>query len=203
MHSSHDTAGKAESASAARSANAGDERPLADYPDGSVPLPRVEVNVHSAITTQRQTPICRAATLSDLGGISAVDSAVFPDMPYPYFVLRQLFDVHGGNCLVVEADRAVHGYALVAIEAERIGAWVLGLGVLPGSRRRGYGKALMNRSIELCRAAGVKQVMITVRPTNEDAYNLYRQSGFRWTHRDGHYFGDGEVRDVLIKDLMH
>ena len=150
---------------------------------------------------ERSAEVCRPATLADLATIAVVDNAVFADMPYPYFVLRQLFDVHGEHCVVVEADAVVHGYALVAFEPSHSIAWLLSLAVLPGSRKRGFGRALMDRALGMCVESKAERMRITVRPTNDVAYRLYKDSGFDWVHTEPTYFGEGQARDVLEKQF--
>jgi ribosomal-protein-alanine N-acetyltransferase len=152
-------------------------------------------------TTAVKSPaqVCRPAGIDDLAVIEKVDNAVFTDKPYPYFVLRQLFDVHGEHCVVAEADGVVHGYALVAFEPNHSIAWLLSLAVLPGSRKHGFGRALMDRALAMCVDAGVDRMRITVRPTNDVAYGLYKAGGFDWVHAEPTYFGEGEARDVLEK----
>lgn len=150
-----------------------------------------------------RTKVCRQARLEDLADIKSLDDAVFADKPYPYFVVRQLFDVHGEHCVVAEADGAIHGYALVAFEPSRSTAWLLSLAVLPDSRKRGYGRALMDEAIEICQNADIKRMKITVRPTNDDAYRLYERLGFRPVGTDEAYFGADEARDVLCLQIKH
>ncbi|MBR7829531.1 GNAT family N-acetyltransferase [Actinospica sp. MGRD01-02] len=152
-------------------------------------------------TAAPATDVCRPARLADLAVIEDVDKAVFTDKPYPYFVIRQLFDVHGAHCVVAEEDGEVRGYALVAVVPAESTAWLLSLAVLPGSRRRGFGRALMDRALAICDEARVDRMRITVRPTNDVAYRLYKDSGFDWVRTEDTYFGVGEARDVLEKQF--
>ena len=152
-------------------------------------------------------------------------------MPYDYFVLRQLFDLTGGKlCVVVDTDvetsgvvkvgrvpetseplevevsTKIGGYALVAFESRLDDstpkrAWLLGLGVVPKCRGRNYGRELLKRALDLCRTSGIEEVVITVRPTNESAYRIYKDAGFREEYVEEHYFGENEPRQVLVKIL--
>jgi ribosomal-protein-alanine N-acetyltransferase len=143
----------------------------------------------------------RLAEYRDLEEIARVDAVIFPDLPYPYFVMRQMFELYKRQFLVVEIDGAICGYSLVAIDSEHTYGWLLGLGVLPTCRGGGYGKELMARSIELCGAAHVLGMKITVRPTNQAAYNIYKNFGFTEVDREAEYFGPGEERHVLMKEF--
>ncbi|WP_244188272.1 hypothetical protein [Streptomyces regalis] len=44
----------------------------------------------------------RGITEADLPELLRVDREVFPEDPYPYFVLRQHFDAHGDRILVLD-----------------------------------------------------------------------------------------------------
>lgn len=142
-------------------------------------------------------PVFRGALLGDLGAIAAIETTEFAQLSYPYFVLRQLFDLHGSHWVVAELGGDICGYAMVAVGASHH-AWVIGLAVAARCRGRGYGRALLDRAVTRCRAALVEQVYITVRPTDQPAANLYKKSGFVRTGHEERYFGPGEPRDVLV-----
>ncbi len=62
----------------------------------------------------------REVTEDDLPELVRVDQEAFPDDPYPYFVLRQLCDLHGDCLLVLEDGKSLHGYASVRHHAGRV-----------------------------------------------------------------------------------
>lgn len=152
--------------------------------------------------TTSSTPVYRNAELSDLADVAAIEAERFGDQAYPYFVLRQLFDLHGANWLIVEVGGLVVGHVLVALTPDRRG-WLLSLAVRTPSCGRGYGSTLLAEAINLCRRQAMRSVLITVRPTNQSAYNLYRRIGFAWTGYEERYFGAGEPRDVLEYKLAN
>ena len=71
------------------------------------------------------------------------------------------------------------GTALLAVRDSR--GWVSGVGVVPGWRRRGVARALMERVLTAASAAGVKRVALEVITENRPALELYRTLGFRAT----------------------
>ncbi|ASF10525.1 GNAT family N-acetyltransferase [Nocardia brasiliensis] len=148
------------------------------------------------IATASTTPVYRLAALSDLARVAAVEQERFGADAYPYFVLRQLFDLHGCDWLVAEVDDVVCGHLLVALTPDRR-AWLLSFAVTESQCGRGYGSTLLAQAIELCSRHSVRSILITVRPTNQSAYNLYKRMGFTWTAYEEHYFGIGEPRDIL------
>ncbi|MGQ4599255.1 GNAT family N-acetyltransferase [Nocardia sp. R6R-6] len=143
-------------------------------------------------------PVFRLAVLADLTQIGALEQTEFGELAYPYFALRQLFDLHGSHWVVADLDGAVCGYAMVALGSRRC-AWVIGLAIAPHCRGRGYGRALLDDALERCRIAQVDEVFLTVRPTDQLASNLYKTAGFVRIGYEEHYFGAGEPRDVLVR----
>jgi ribosomal-protein-alanine N-acetyltransferase len=154
------------------------------------------------IAKEAGAPVFRSAMLGDLADIAALEQTEFAELAYPYFVLRQLFDLHGTQWVVADLGGTVCGYAMVALGSPQR-AWVIGLAVAPQCRGRGYGRALMDGALARCRVARVDDVFITVRPTDQPASNLYKKSGFVWAGHEERYFGAGEPRDVLVRRIQY
>ncbi|WP_194819757.1 GNAT family N-acetyltransferase [Nocardia sp. XZ_19_385] len=158
----------------------------------------------STPTDVRSAACYREPTRADLPDIQLIDAAAFPDR-YPFFVLRQLLDAHSRRSVVAvepgpDYEDKVVGYALTIGEGPR--AWLISLAVSPDRRGYGYGRGLLQRSIELCRErVGVDEVLLTVDPKNKPAYELFQSFGFMLREHDERYFGDDEPRDVLAYDL--
>ncbi len=142
-------------------------------------------------------PVFRSAVVDDLPAIAELESSEFEPLAYPYFALRQLFDVHGSHWVVADLGGQVCGYALVAVGPAR-SAWLIGLAVAAHCRGRGLGRLLLDRAVAGCRADEVDAVFITVRPSNAPAANLYKESGFTWAGYEDQYFGAGEPRELLV-----
>lgn len=141
-------------------------------------------------------PRLRDASVADLAAIAELESATFTPLAYPYFALRQLFDIHGSDWVVADLDGSLCGYALVAVGGRT--AWLLGLAVSANCQGRGLGSSLLDRAVAQCRSSAVDEVFITVRPSNTPAAKLYEDSGFTWAGHEAQYFGVGEPRDLLV-----
>jgi ribosomal protein S18 acetylase RimI-like enzyme len=140
----------------------------------------------------------RGVTDADLPGLLRVDHEVFPDDPYPYFVLRQHYDVHGDRILVLDDGETLQGYVLFVTTSDGCVSWILSLAVTPDQRGRGMGRRLMLEVLRQVRREGVHEVRLTVEPTNAAAIMLYRSLGFsseEGVRRD--YLGPGEDRIVM------
>jgi ribosomal protein S18 acetylase RimI-like enzyme len=66
-------------------------------------------------------------------------------------------------------------------EPAAVDAFVYDVSVHEDKRRRGYGRAIMERGIELCRSRGVHALGLNVFGHNHDAKALYDQLGFQVT----------------------
>lgn len=141
----------------------------------------------------------RLANFDDLDGLRAVDVEVFGELAYPYFVLRQIFEVYRDCCYVAEYPAGLIGYSLGVPTSDRRSGWLLGLGVAPEHRNRGYGRRLTLASLRLFRGMGVDEVCLTVEPENEIALTLYRHVGFSVAGLCRDYFGPGEDRLIMVR----
>jgi RimJ/RimL family protein N-acetyltransferase len=75
----------------------------------------------------------------------------------------------------------------------------LGLMVAATHRRRGIGRALLERAVEWAKEVGVEKLELHVFPHNEPAIQLYERFGFeREGVRKGHYRRGGEVVDAVL-----
>lgn len=147
-------------------------------------------------------PLCAArprwAEREDLEAVAGLDRAVFPEMPFPLFVLRQYLDARPQSAfLVVEEEGTVCGYALALTVTKSRKAWLLGLAVSEHHRGRHYGDRLLSTVMDQCALRGARRMLITIRPNNEAALSLYRKYGFHKTASEENYYGDLEPREIM------
>ena len=151
----------------------------------------------------------RPAGPGDLEALFELDTAVFGEVAYPYFVLRQLFDLHRLCWLIAEGPPDhLRGYTLAVRCSDREGepdeptAWLIGLGVRETYRRKGCGRMLTEAALDMLTKDGVRIAKLTVEPDNDKAIALYRECGFVKTDDDGRdYFGKGHHRDIMAVRL--
>ncbi|MEV0688665.1 GNAT family N-acetyltransferase [Streptomyces sp. NPDC050388] len=146
--------------------------------------------------------VLRTAQESDLPELQRLDEAVFQEVAYPAFLLRQLYDMYAEHLLVLDdGEGRLHGYVLAATTALTRRSWILGLCVAEERRRHGLGRELMVEILARLRGSGVEQVRLTVEPANRAAILLYRSLGFCPEQPDAglrrDYFGPGQDRLVM------
>ncbi|MEU6355299.1 N-acetyltransferase [Streptomyces sp. NPDC047072] len=143
----------------------------------------------------------RPARESDLPRLTRLDEHLFPEFPYPFFVLRQLFDVHGDDLLVLDDGTDLLGYVLAGTRSDHKRSWILGLGVDARARGRGYGRQLLREALERLRREQVVEAALTVDPSNTPAVELYGSLGFVLTDERPEYFGPGQHRLIMVRSL--
>ena len=91
--------------------------------------------------------------------------------------------VKGANVVGFIVGRRVPGSTHGRVDAE-----IYNIGVNPRFQRSGTGSALMLEFLSQCREAGVRDVWLEVRATNEVAVRFYRKFGFApYAVRPGFY----------------
>ena len=112
---------------------------------------------------------------------------------------RQLSDsIRAGYlCKVAELEGEMVGYGVLMPSLDE--AHLLTIGIAASQQRRGLGTALLGMLLELARAAGVRRVLLEVRPSNTPALALYRKNGFSQIGlRRGYYPADNNLREDAI-----
>ncbi len=119
----------------------------------------------------------RAATPADIAELVRIEEACFTD-PWSAQGFGEVLAAPGSLALLgVSGDGAAIGYVLarrVLDESE-----ILNLAVIPGFRRQGLARRLLDQSVALLRRDGIRSVFLEVRPSNQPAQQLYLQFGFR------------------------
>jgi ribosomal-protein-alanine N-acetyltransferase len=143
-------------------------------------------------------------------------------MPIPIEPCRAE-DVAGVTALAKVAGLTVdaaaelsRAHAVLLVARERAGAtpvafvlaWhvadefeLLDLATDPAFRRRGLGRALIERLLVEARERAASAVYLEVRPSNAAALSLYRATGFVELARRPRYYPDGEDALLLRRDL--
>jgi [ribosomal protein S18]-alanine N-acetyltransferase len=142
----------------------------------------------------------RRVAEDELPELHRLDREVFKEHAYPYFTLRQLYDLHREDLFVLDDGRRFHGYVLAGTNAGGEG-WILGLAIDQRWRGHGLGRRLMAESLRRLRVHGVRHVRLTVEPGNAAAIELYVSLGFAPLAHRADYFGPDADRLVMALSL--
>jgi ribosomal-protein-alanine N-acetyltransferase len=143
----------------------------------------------------------RQAERGDLDAIVELDETTFDAMAFPRFFVRQACDAFGELLLVAEDDGAVIAYGLGVAQAEREDGWILGMAVAPDQRGQGIGARILVQLLAVFQRLGVARVLLTVEPGNAPARRLYDEHGFVEVDEEPEYFGPGEPRVVMARNI--
>jgi ribosomal-protein-alanine N-acetyltransferase len=152
---------------------------------------RVRRRVHAAETT-----LIRDFRPSDLPEVAAIEREVFTD-PWPESFFAREIKTPLVYARIAEREGRLAGYSVAWLGH---GTGHLGnLAVVPGMRRRGVAKALLEDLMARARESGVQDITLEVRVSNFAAQWLYRAHGFRLAGlRRGYYRDTGE--DALVME---
>ena len=104
----------------------------------------------------------------------------------------------GAVCLLDGRTVAYGGMTLAPFEGQ-----ITNIAVHPDHRRRGYGRAVVDRLIREARNATCEQISLEVRASNQGAICLYEELGFETVgRRKNFYRSPTEDALVMVKSLL-
>jgi len=134
---------------------------------------------------------------SDLPQMADLERAVFGSGAYSYYFFRQIYDLFPQLIWVAASERMLVGHVCGAIDQSGETGWLLDFGVHASARRTGVGQQLIACCLDEMAQAGVERVKTTIHVDNEAGIRLCEKVGFRRTHIEENYYGDGEDRIIL------
>ncbi len=143
----------------------------------------------------------RELSIGDIDAIVRIEHSSF-ETPWSR---RQFEDEFNNRDLTLPVGAECNGrliaYAFLWIILDE--CHLANIAVDPEWRRKGIGRALMGRTIEIARERNCVKMMLEVRKSNRSAIALYEQSGFHKVGIRKHYYRDGFLRteDAVLMNL--
>ena len=117
---------------------------------------------------------------------------------WPEASVKEVLEWKGSLGIVIEANGKVVGFLIGRQTIEE--AEVLNLAVVPGSRRKGMGGALLQAAVEEFRTCGANRVYLEVRESNAAGIAFYEKHGFgKAGRREGYYRDPVETAIIMQK----
>lgn len=91
-------------------------------------------------------------------------------------ILPEKDEENGYTTYIVELDCTAIGK--IKVERENKSAFISGFGIVPEYRSKGFGKAALQRTIEMLWNEGILDISLDVASENSKALNLYKSCGF-------------------------
>jgi ribosomal-protein-alanine N-acetyltransferase len=144
------------------------------------------------------TLVYRAMTLEDLDRVCGIEQRMYA---FPWTRGNFLDSLSSGYiCTVLERAGVIAGYGILSVAAGE--SHLLNLSIDARWQRRGLGRALLSRHIDLARCHGAAIMLLEVRPSNDAARALYASAGFeQLAVRRDYYPASGGREDALLLRL--
>lgn len=128
----------------------------------------------------------RRAREGDAEAMHALAAECSPLEVYPLHQYVILLRYCGDLSYVAEVDGEIVGFEVGIPASRRDGVYFLWqIGVVPDQRGTGLAQQLLETTEERVRAAGYRTIELTVDPTNEPSYRLFRSAGYdNVSHRE-------------------
>jgi len=101
---------------------------------------------------------------------------------------------------IYEVENSIKGYLGIQFLEEEIE--ILGIGVIPGSRRKKIASELMDELVKYFEKSNYKKIILEVRESNAVAQKLYRKYGFKQIGKRKKYYVD-EDAEVYLKEKVY
>lgn len=124
-------------------------------------------------------PTLRPAHQGDAEAIHALAEGCSPLEVYPLHQYVILLRYCGDLSYVAEVDGEIVGFEVGIPASRRDGVYFLWqIGVVPDQRGTGLAQQLLETMEGRVRASGYRTIELTVDPTNEPSYRLFRSAGY-------------------------
>jgi [ribosomal protein S18]-alanine N-acetyltransferase len=136
----------------------------------------------------------RRAERADVPALARIERRCFSD-PWSERGILESIQSETTIALVAENEEGELGYLMARLSGEE--GEILNLAVLPGYRRRGLGRRLLEQGLALLVGRGVREAYLEVRESNQAARDLYLGFGFRPVGMRPHYYRN-PAEDALV-----
>jgi ribosomal-protein-alanine N-acetyltransferase len=134
----------------------------------------------------------------DVPQVAAIETRAYA-FPWTAGIFRDCLAA-GHHCWVAESVDGLLGYGVLSVGADE--AHLLNLCVDPATQRRGLGRRLLKRMVDLARWHLADRIFLEVRPSNPVAIALYHSEGFNEIGRRPRYYPAKDGREDAIVMAM-
>ncbi len=144
--------------------------------------------------------------MGDLAEVMGINRKSFV-LPYTSSVFREFYREHRYAFIVAEYDAVLAGYAMSRIlrklnlrgfGVKKIGH-IMSVAVHPDYRKRGIGRELLSRTMEILWENEAAELRLEVRRSNRLAREMYGRYGFREERVLPGYYSDGEDGILMVR----
>ena len=143
-------------------------------------------------------PTFRPMRADDLEAVAAIEMSAYT-FPWTYGIFSDCLRA-GYERWVLARPAEVVGYGVLSAAARE--AHVLNVCVAPEEQRRGHGRRIVLRLLDLARWHHAERVFLEVRPSNPRAVTLYESLGFNEIGRRPNYYPARRGREDAVVMAM-
>ena len=141
----------------------------------------------------------RAAGLADSGVLTAIESECFDSDAWSGSLVDAELTAPTGCVLLASQEESAVGYGSIRVVDDV--ADLQRIAILPGARRQGLGRELLEHLLTRAAILGASRILLEVADTNASAVALYESSGFAVIHRRHAYYAGGADALVMERSL--
>lgn len=138
----------------------------------------------------------REAALTDLVALTDIEDSCFADDAWSAALVESELTGDTRSVLLASNDTSVVGYGSIMVVDDV--ADLQRIAVLPGARRHGLGRELLEELLAKASGLGATRILLEVAESNGPAIGLYGSFGFQVIHRRRGYYADGD--DALVME---
>lgn len=142
-------------------------------------------------------PRLRGVEKRDLVTIAELEAAAFGTNSLTRSALDVMFDPSGGLWMLAEDDEGIWGHSVNSRGEDPQVGWIVGMAIHRDRQRLGWGRALLQATIERLYDFDMSVIRLLVKSSNKVARRLYEQFGFKDTGGRVDHFGTGEDRMIM------
>lgn len=123
--------------------------------------------------------------------------------PYPFgeVLIGNIYYGAPELCFIIEEESNIVGFLLCGYTATLKQAHILSFAIRPDCRGRGFGKKILDYSLEKMRILGYSSIKLEVQVDNENAISLYEELGFKKVSKIRKYYQDNSDAFLMIMDF--
>ncbi len=152
----------------------------------------------------------RPFSTQDLNAVVEINLSCLPEN-YNHSFYLTLYYRFPKTFIVASSEQNVVGYIMCRMELgfseiHRFNlikkGHIVSVAILPDYRRKGLGKAMLNKAMEGMREYNAKEGYLEVRVSNQPAIDLYTKLGFSISKKSKSYYKDGEDAYIMAKEIQ-
>ncbi|HUT82425.1 MAG TPA: ribosomal protein S18-alanine N-acetyltransferase [Candidatus Bathyarchaeia archaeon] len=141
----------------------------------------------------------RRVNINDFDKLTELSEKCFPGDEVP-LIIKSLIDIEHFYVIENHLLDKIIGFVIFGIFSIKT-AHLMILAVHPEYQRKGYGSALLEKTIETVKLSPIKLIRLEVKTTNLPAIKFYEKYGFKIATTIKNYYEDNSDAFLMLKQI--